>query len=374
MWDGWNAAVELNYQLSPIGYQLTRTYTWGLDLSDTLLGAGGAGGLIIEKDSSGEKYFPSYDGNGNLVNLIQADGGNIIVSYAYGPFGELLRTSGSPATNPIRFSSRYMDDETSFSYYGYRFYNATIGRWLSRDPIEEYGMANLYGFIQNNAMTGIDVLGLSKKEDIDSGGLIYSTNAGWIDWGHVNPSGARRLWGDVKSENGWTYKDGNDKYYVLYYQQSMSKLGLTASAGQHCHVKVGLSLETKKGVALGIFKAVSDDFEDMQASFPYSLVTNSGNSEEDRPSDLISFYRAVEGYTKQDIEGMAAVRSKEESKCLWDKIGGLKTSKSWSPTDYNSDLGEILGEHIDSMKWPAELSKIKEISPGGQHATWTLGY
>ena len=41
--------------------------------------------------------------------------------------------------NPFRFSTKYQDDETDLLYYGYRYYNASTGRWISRDPLEEAG-------------------------------------------------------------------------------------------------------------------------------------------------------------------------------------------------------------------------------------------
>jgi RHS repeat-associated protein len=57
-----------------------------------------------------------------------------------GPFGEVIRATGSMAkTNPFRFSTKYQDDETDLLYYGYRYYNASAGRWLSRDPLGEKG-------------------------------------------------------------------------------------------------------------------------------------------------------------------------------------------------------------------------------------------
>jgi hypothetical protein len=40
------------------------------------------------------------------------------------------------------------------------FYNPSTGRWLSRDPIEEQGGFKIYGFGKNNAINGIDSLGL----------------------------------------------------------------------------------------------------------------------------------------------------------------------------------------------------------------------
>jgi RHS repeat-associated protein len=59
-----------------------------------------------------------------------------------GPFGELLRATGPMAkANPFRFSTKYQDDETDLPYYGYWYYNAGTGRWLSRDPYGEIGFA-----------------------------------------------------------------------------------------------------------------------------------------------------------------------------------------------------------------------------------------
>lgn len=64
-------------------------------------------------------------------------------------------------TNPFRFSTKFTDDESDLVYYGYRYYNPSIGRWLSRDPIEEDGGANIYGFIENSPANLIDPLGLA---------------------------------------------------------------------------------------------------------------------------------------------------------------------------------------------------------------------
>jgi RHS repeat-associated protein len=78
-----------------------------------------------------------------------------------GPFGELVRKTGDLADiNPFRFSTKYQDGETDLLYYGYRYYNASTGRWLSRDPIGERGGLNLYEFVGNEPSNGVDPLGL----------------------------------------------------------------------------------------------------------------------------------------------------------------------------------------------------------------------
>jgi uncharacterized protein RhaS with RHS repeats len=47
------------------------------------------------------------------------------------------------------------------SVYGYRYYDPVTGRWPSRDPIEERGGLNLYGFVGNQSLSGYDYLGLA---------------------------------------------------------------------------------------------------------------------------------------------------------------------------------------------------------------------
>jgi RHS repeat-associated protein len=47
-------------------------------------------------------------------------------------------------------------------YYGYRYYSPEMGRWISRDPIEEEGGINLYGMVGNDPVNQVDVLGLDR--------------------------------------------------------------------------------------------------------------------------------------------------------------------------------------------------------------------
>ena len=45
-------------------------------------------------------------------------------------------------------------------YYGYRYYDPEMGRWLSRDPIGERGGVNLYHFVRNSPVEHVDMVGL----------------------------------------------------------------------------------------------------------------------------------------------------------------------------------------------------------------------
>ncbi|HCL92873.1 MAG TPA: RHS repeat-associated core domain-containing protein [Verrucomicrobiota bacterium] len=100
---------------------------------------GGVGGLLAITDARQGSHFCAYDGNGNVTALVKADGSGLTAQYEYGPFGEVLRATGPMAkANLFRFSTKYQDGETDLLYYGYRYYNASTGRWLSRDPIGDF--------------------------------------------------------------------------------------------------------------------------------------------------------------------------------------------------------------------------------------------
>ena len=148
VYSGWNPVVE-RVQSSG-GTTATVRYVWGKDLSGTLQGAGGVGGAW---------YFPAYDANGNITQYVDADG-HVVASYAYDAFGNTVTESGAMAgTFPFRFSTKYYDSESGLYYYGYRFYSPKLGRWMNRDPIEEDGGVNLYGFCGNRTLDYADRLG-----------------------------------------------------------------------------------------------------------------------------------------------------------------------------------------------------------------------
>ena len=112
--------------------------------------------------SNNKVHFPAYDLNGNVMGLVNAANGNISAKYEYGPFGEVFCSVGDMAkVNPFGFSTKYTDNETDLLYYGYRYYSPALGRWLSRDPIEEKGGLNLYAFVNNDPVNKWDLYGFS---------------------------------------------------------------------------------------------------------------------------------------------------------------------------------------------------------------------
>ena len=178
LYDGWNLIAEFEVNQQSGIKNLKSTYEWGLDLSGTMTGAGGVGGLLIIRSHSSttannsqalqttptSSHGPCYDGNGNLTALVNLATGQTEARYDYGPFGERVLVAGGAIAeaNPFRFSTKYEDAETGLLYYGYRFYDSVAGRWLNRDPIGERGGLNLFGGAGNNLVNKLDVLGLKQ--------------------------------------------------------------------------------------------------------------------------------------------------------------------------------------------------------------------
>ncbi len=166
------------------------SYTRGNDLSGSMEGAGGIGGLLARSHGySGGNWsthnFYHADGNGNITYLVNSSQG-LAASYRYDPYGRTISSSGSLASaNGYRFSSKEHFDrgiQTGWMplyYYGYRWYAPIMQRWVNRDPLGEAGFEvlrqgrasvlgdgpNLYEFIRNQAINSFDPQGLDVQWD-----------------------------------------------------------------------------------------------------------------------------------------------------------------------------------------------------------------
>jgi len=155
----------------------TTTYTRGPDLSASLEGAGGIGGLLAMTlntapgpSGSNSMYYHS-DGNGNVTMLINPSQ-YVVAKYLYDAFGNILSAAGSLAqANLYRFSSKEAHPNSGLVYYLYRFYDPNLQRWANRDPIGELGGLNVYSCVFNSLINALDLFGL--KPDLN----LFPTNS-----------------------------------------------------------------------------------------------------------------------------------------------------------------------------------------------------
>ena len=175
VYDGWNLVAELNESNAPI-----KTYTWSGKAHEE------TEGLLLVKEN-GVTFQVGTDGRSNVAMLIESAIGTYAASYEYDGFGVPIKATGPKAEgNPFRFSTKYTDRESGLIYYGVRFYNPAIGRFISRDPAAEQGGANLVAFVGNDAINHYDSLGLKRVR------ITASAFIPW-EWVKIPEETARQL-------------------------------------------------------------------------------------------------------------------------------------------------------------------------------------
>lgn len=123
---------------------------------------GGIGGIIssqgLSKGTVPETYY-SYDGIGSVANLSNTSGANI-TSFSYDAFGNLLT---SPNANNSRQFLTKEQDSTGFIYFGARYYDPRIGRFITQDPLGMVDGTNMYLYCGNDPVNWVDLWGRCKK-------------------------------------------------------------------------------------------------------------------------------------------------------------------------------------------------------------------
>lgn len=117
--------------------------------------------LVAKKDSAGTKTWYHADRLGS-IRLMTNDVGAEVKDYDYRPFGEVLTTSGTVA-NERGFTGQIADAETGLMYYNARYYDATLGRFISADTMvqdeDDPQDLNAYSYCSNNPVNYNDPTG-----------------------------------------------------------------------------------------------------------------------------------------------------------------------------------------------------------------------
>ena len=158
----------LGRSLSEVPEQVLCQYVWGarsghrdeLILRDR---DSGGGGVLDERLYCVMDYF-------DPVAVVDVEG-NVVERYGWTAFGrrEVMGPDWSPRAGSefgwsFGFHGQFLDVETGYYNYGYRYYVPWLGRWPNRDPIGEEGGWNLYGFVENNEIKEVDIFGLNNLQ------------------------------------------------------------------------------------------------------------------------------------------------------------------------------------------------------------------
>lgn len=143
-----------------------------LELRILGIGRGAEIGAAIAHELHGKTYAPIHNHQGSVVCLLDANTGSPVEFYRYTAFGEeeIFSETGEKLSetaihNFWRFSSKRTDSETDCVYYGKRYYDPSIGRWLTKDPMGGFDGPNPYAFLNNNPLSHYDLYGLFSWDD-----------------------------------------------------------------------------------------------------------------------------------------------------------------------------------------------------------------
>jgi RHS repeat-associated protein len=135
------------------------------------------GDICEERDSTGgtvQKRFFEQGVQDNGVNIHytrdhlgsireKTDINNFIIArYDYDEWGRQTVLAGSKDT--FGYAGYFVHSPSGLLLTWYRAYDPNLGRWISRDPIEEEGGINLYGFVTNDPVNSIDRDGLARVQ------------------------------------------------------------------------------------------------------------------------------------------------------------------------------------------------------------------
>lgn len=96
--------------------------------------------------------------------------GTVHAQYEYDPFGNRTKLSGDANFEAdFGFTGYWHHGPSGLDFSLSRPYTSTLGRWISRDPLENAEMrqgTNLYSYVRNNSVNLTDPLGLYTAEEI----------------------------------------------------------------------------------------------------------------------------------------------------------------------------------------------------------------
>ncbi|MFH2138363.1 MAG: RHS repeat-associated core domain-containing protein [Candidatus Omnitrophota bacterium] len=168
-------ASNISYSYDPFGKRISKTVDgvtkYYLYDSEDIIVEYDAGGVVVAHYVHGQgidepismtrnsnTYYYTMDGLGSVRGLtdnIEA----VVESYEYDSFGNL---KSQPATgNPYTYTSREYDAETELYFYRARYYDSSVGRFISADIIGFFGGINFYTYVENNPILRLDVFGLA---------------------------------------------------------------------------------------------------------------------------------------------------------------------------------------------------------------------
>jgi RHS repeat-associated protein len=144
------------------------------DASDTLTGVRhvfGEGEVrttsLAQSLASGTSLLHLRDHLGSVRELVNAGDLDMRARYDFAPYGQRTKLAGD-LDSDFGFTGHYEHAASGLTLAPFRAYDSALGRWLSRDPIEESGGMNLYGYVGGTPVSLVDPDGAAPAEWAES--------------------------------------------------------------------------------------------------------------------------------------------------------------------------------------------------------------
>jgi RHS repeat-associated protein len=182
------SATSFLYDGANISQELT-----GASVKATILGGLGLDEIFRRTDSAGARTFLT-DPLGSALALAD-DAGVSRTEFTYTAYGATT-ASGDASGNPFQYTGRE-NDGTGLYYYRARYYNPSLGRFISEDPIGLEGGPNPYAYVLGDPVSYTDpegnfiflpILGgmlIGGGTDLGLQLLMNGGNIHCVNWGSV---------------------------------------------------------------------------------------------------------------------------------------------------------------------------------------------
>jgi RHS repeat-associated protein len=114
----------------------------------------------LAESVGGANYDYEQDGLGSVTSLTSSTGA-LSLTYTYDSFGKITNSQGA-VSNPFEYTGRDYDPETGLYYYRARYYDPTVGRFASEDPLGLRIGVNRFQYVANDPLNFADPSGLCK--------------------------------------------------------------------------------------------------------------------------------------------------------------------------------------------------------------------
>ena len=173
VWDGDQVVMELSK-----GGAVQKRYIRGNDL------------VYADKGENTEKTYYVTDMHGNVVQLLD-ESGNVTKTYEYDSFGNEVKPEKKDE-NPYRYCGEYYDKETEEVYLRARYYEPSVGRFITRDTYtgesNEPLSLHLYTYCENDGVNAWDPSGHYKIKMKHINGMKWKKNWKGRKWTKKNIS------------------------------------------------------------------------------------------------------------------------------------------------------------------------------------------